>query len=50
MTLPAIHPASAAFIADARIKADDYDRLYAHSLAEPKQFWSTVAERLDWMR
>ncbi len=40
--------ASAEFIARAAIKADDYRRDYARSIADPDAFWAEVAKRLDW--
>ena len=43
-----IHSASADFIARAAIKADDYRRDYARSLADPDAFWADAAKRLDW--
>ncbi|HTD29849.1 MAG TPA: acetate--CoA ligase [Xanthomonadaceae bacterium] len=43
-----IHAASDTFIARAAIKADDYRRDYARSIADPDAFWSDVATRLDW--
>ncbi len=39
-----------AFAVRARIKADEYSRLYAQSLADPVDFWRTVARRLEWIR
>ncbi|MHB1895990.1 MAG: acetate--CoA ligase [Metallibacterium sp.] len=45
-----IYPVPPAFAADARVRADDYARLYAESVRDPERFWSRVAQRLDWMR
>ncbi len=45
-----IYPASDAFVADATIKAADYQRDYAASVADPDAFWGKVAGRIDWMR
>jgi acetyl-CoA synthetase len=45
-----IHAASAAFVARAAIKAEDYRRDYARSIADPDGFWADVAKRLDWYR
>ncbi len=39
-----------AFAAKARIRRDDYERLYALSLRGPDTFWADVAKRLEWMR
>jgi len=38
------------FAARARIKRDDYRRLYAESIADPEGFWSRVGKRLDWIK
>ena len=45
-----IYPASDAFVAGATIKAADYQRDYAASVADPDAFWGKVAGRVDWMR
>ncbi|MEO7477639.1 MAG: AMP-binding protein, partial [Lysobacteraceae bacterium] len=45
-----IHPASTDFTARAAIKADDYHRDYARSIADSDAFWAEVAKRLDWYR
>jgi len=45
-----VHVASDAFIARAAIKAEDYRRDYARSIADPDAFWAEVARRLDWYR
>ncbi|MGY0800071.1 acetate--CoA ligase [Lysobacter sp. A286] len=45
----AVYPVKPGFAADTRITQDDYQRLYAQSVAHPDQFWGQVAERLDWM-
>jgi acetyl-CoA synthetase len=45
-----IYPASDAFVAGATIKAADYRRDYAASVADPDAFWGKVAGRVDWMR
>jgi len=44
-----LHPASPEFITGARLRADDYDRLYAESVRDPEGFWARAAQRLDWM-
>jgi acetyl-CoA synthetase len=44
-----IYPVPPAFAAQARLRRDDYDRLYAESLADPEGFWRRVADRLDWI-
>lgn len=34
----------------ARIKADDYTRIYRHSIEDNDAFWAQQARRLDWVR
>ncbi|MBS0575493.1 MAG: acetate--CoA ligase [Proteobacteria bacterium] len=45
-----IHSASPEFIAGAAIKAADYHRDYARSIADPDGYWREVANTLDWYR
>ncbi|MBD8881682.1 acetate--CoA ligase [Rhodanobacter sp. 7MK24] len=45
-----IHPVDPAFAAKARIRLDDYERLYAESVKDPEAFWAKVGERLDWAK
>ena len=45
-----VYPVPEKFAAMARIRHDDYDRLYADSLRDPDAFWGEAAKRLDWMR
>ncbi|MBB5207671.1 acetate--CoA ligase [Chiayiivirga flava] len=45
-----LHTASPEFTAKSRFKPEDYDRLYAASVADPDAFWADIARRLDWMR
>ena len=45
-----LHPVPPEFAAKARIRADDYARLYAESVRDSAGFWRKVAQRLDWMR
>ena len=47
---PTLHPVPADFAANARLRAADYQRLYAESIADPAQFWARVGQRLDWTR
>jgi acetyl-CoA synthetase len=47
---PDLYPVPDAFAATARLKRDDYERLYAQSVSEPDAFWAGVAQRLDWMK
>ena len=45
-----VYPVPDEFAAAARIRRDDYQRLYADSLRDPDAFWGEAAKRLDWMR
>ncbi|HEX7339462.1 MAG TPA: acetate--CoA ligase [Rhodanobacteraceae bacterium] len=45
-----VHAVPADFAAKADIKAADYERLYAESVANPEAFWAKVGERLDWIK
>ncbi len=45
-----LYPVPEKFAATARIRHDDYERLYADSLRDPDAFWGEAARRLDWMR
>ncbi|KQY55200.1 acetate--CoA ligase [Lysobacter sp. Root494] len=50
MSQPDLYPVPDAFAARARIKRDDYERLYAQSVREPDAFWADVAHRIEWMK
>ncbi|HEX7112343.1 MAG TPA: acetate--CoA ligase, partial [Mizugakiibacter sp.] len=45
-----IYPVPAAFAAKARVRKDDYARLYAESVRDPQGFWAGVAKRLEWIK
>jgi acetyl-CoA synthetase len=45
-----LYPVNPAFAAAARIRHDDYARLYAESIGDPEGFWARIAQRLDWTR
>ena len=45
-----LHPVAAEFAAKARIRADDYAKMYAESVSDSQGFWRRVAGRLDWMQ
>jgi len=45
-----LHPVPAGFAAKARLRAEDYSRLYAESVDDADGFWRRVAQRLDWIR
>jgi acetyl-CoA synthetase len=50
MSSARLHPASPEFVARARVKPDDYPRLYQESIRDPDSFWRRVAQRLEWYR
>lgn len=51
MTHPAsVYPIDADFAAKSRYRREDYQRLYAESVADPEGFWGRVAQRLDWFK
>jgi len=43
------HPVDPAFAATARIRKDDYERMYARSVQDPEGFWKDMSARLDWI-
>lgn len=43
------HPVDPAFAATARIRKDDYERMYARSVQDPEGFWKDMSQRLDWI-
>jgi acetyl-CoA synthetase len=47
--IPDLYPVPAAFAAHARIRSDEYRRLYAESIRDPDAFWGRIAQRLQWM-
>jgi acetyl-CoA synthetase len=44
-----LHPVDPAFAAKARIRKDDYERMYAQSVQDPEGFWKEMSERVDWI-
>jgi acetyl-CoA synthetase len=48
--MSSLHPVSPEFAARARIRADDYAKLYAESVRDPAAFWGRIGMRLDWTR
>ena len=50
MTAQELYPVPETLAAAARVRRDDYDRLYRESLSDPEAFWGEAAERLDWYR
>jgi acetyl-CoA synthetase len=45
-----LHKVPAAFAAKARIKHDDYQRLYKESVEDPEGFWGRMGQRVDWLK
>jgi len=45
-----LHSVPAEFAARARVKAADYEQLYAESVRDPEGFWRRTAQRLDWIK
>ncbi|MGH8041853.1 MAG: acetate--CoA ligase [Rudaea sp.] len=48
--MSSLHPVPANFAAHSRIRADDYESLYAESVRDPDGFWGRIGKRLDWTR
>jgi acetyl-CoA synthetase len=44
-----LYPVPADFAARSRIRADDYEKLYAESVRNPEGFWGRIGKRLDWI-
>ncbi|MGB5101773.1 MAG: acetate--CoA ligase [Steroidobacteraceae bacterium] len=38
------------FAANARIRHDDYVRMYRESMQDPEEFWGRMGSRIDWLR
>ena len=45
-----LYQVSPAFAEAARVRLDDYRRMYGESLADPDAFWARMAGRLQWFR
>ncbi|MFC5581488.1 acetate--CoA ligase [Rhodanobacter terrae] len=45
-----LYPVNPAFAAKARLRHDDYTRLYAESVGDPEGFWGRIGQRLDWIK
>lgn len=46
----AIYQPPAEFAAKALINREQYEEMYAHSIADPANFWAEQARRLDWSK
>ncbi len=45
-----VYPVPADFAAASRIRAEDYERLYAEARDNPDAYWLREIDRLDWMK
>jgi acetyl-CoA synthetase len=45
-----LHKVPPEFAAAARLRLDDYRRLYQESLSDPEAFWLDMAHRINWIR
>ncbi|WP_426687737.1 acetate--CoA ligase [Rhodanobacter ginsengiterrae] len=45
-----LYPVDPEFAAAARLRHDDYTRLYAESVSDPQGFWGRIGQRLDWIK
>jgi len=45
-----LYPVNPSFAAASRLRLDDYQRLYAESVADPEGFWGRIGQRLDWIK
>ncbi|MBT2144114.1 MULTISPECIES: acetate--CoA ligase [unclassified Rhodanobacter] len=45
-----LYPVNPSFAAAARLRHDDYTRLYAESVKDPEGFWGRIGQRLDWIK
>ncbi|HEY0197843.1 MAG TPA: acetate--CoA ligase [Rhodanobacter sp.] len=45
-----LYPVIPAVAAAARVRQDDYTRLYAESVSDPEGFWGRIGKRLDWIK
>ena len=45
-----LHAVPAEFAARSRIRADEYEKLYAESVRDTEGFWGRIGRRLDWIK
>jgi acetyl-CoA synthetase len=48
--MSSLYPVNPTFAATARLRHDDYTRLYAESVSDPEGFWGRIGQRLDWIK
>jgi len=45
-----IYPIPESFADAALVKREDYERMYAESVADPERFWGRIGRRVDWIK
>jgi acetyl-CoA synthetase len=45
-----VYPIPEGFAATARVKRDDYAKMYAESVEDPDRFWGDVGRGIDWIK
>ncbi|HTV95381.1 MAG TPA: acetate--CoA ligase [Steroidobacteraceae bacterium] len=45
-----LYPVPQSFAQNARIRSEDYRRMYAESMQAPEEFWAGVGRRIDWIK
>ncbi|WP_109124659.1 acetate--CoA ligase [Dyella sp. C11] len=45
-----VYPVKPDVAAKARVRKDDYQRLYAESVKDPEGFWGKIGQRLEWSK
>jgi acetyl-CoA synthetase len=45
-----LYPVSPDFAARSRVRAADYEKLYAESVTDNEGFWGRIGQRLDWIK
>ena len=48
--MPKLYPVKPEFAATARVRQQDYARLYAESIDDPDGFWARIGQRVDWIK
>jgi acetyl-CoA synthetase len=45
-----LYPIPKSFATSAQITRQDYQRMYAESIADPERFWGRIGRRIDWVK
>jgi acetyl-CoA synthetase len=45
-----VYPIPESFADAALVKREDYERMYAESVADPERFWGRIGRRVDWIK